>query len=202
MNFSAISGKSYEGAPDSEKYKWLEYHKWKFKARLFTPLTPDQKLVLMTRVEYGFLGYYNPNRRSPFGTFYVGGDGMSGGYSSYQTEIVGLRGYASGSLTPYTETGGYNGNLYTRISLELRYPILLSGSTTIFALAFVEGGNCWSEFKDFNPFDLKRSAGVGVRLFLPMFGLMGVDWGYGFDIVKNTPSYSGSHFSFIIGQEF
>ncbi|MBQ5779542.1 MAG: outer membrane protein assembly factor BamA [Paludibacteraceae bacterium] len=200
--YSAISGKSYEGAPDSEKYKWLEYHKWKFKARLFTPLTPDQKLVLMTRVEYGFLGYYNPNRRSPFGTFYVGGDGMSGGYSSYQTEIVGLRGYASGSLTPYTETGGYNGNLYTRISLELRYPILLSGSTTIFALAFVEGGNCWSEFKDFNPFDLKRSAGVGVRLFLPMFGLMGVDWGYGFDIVKNTPSYSGSHFSFIIGQEF
>jgi len=200
--YSLFDHRDFSKLSDSEKYKWLEYHKWKVKGRIFTPLTKDQKLVLMTRMEYGFLGYYNKDRRSPFGTFYVGGDGMSGSYSTYSTEVVGLRGYASGSLTPYTAAGGYNGNLYTRLSLELRYPIVLKGSTTIFALAFLEGGNCWAEFNEFNPLDLKRSAGVGVRLFLPMFGLMGVDWGYGFDEVKNTPSYSGSHFSFVIGQEF
>lgn len=200
--YSLFDNRDFSKLSDSEKYKWLEYHKWKIKGRMFTPLTKDQKLVLMTRLEYGFLGYYNKDRRSPFGTFYVGGDGMSGSYSTYSTEVVGLRGYSSGSLTPYTATGGYNGNLYTRLSIELRYPIVLKGSTTIYALAFVEGGNCWAEFKDFNPLDLKRSAGVGIRLFLPMFGLMGVDWGYGFDTVKDTPSYSGSQFSFVIGQEF
>lgn len=200
--YSLWDSRDFSQLDDEDRYHWLEYHKWKLKGKLFTPLTNDQKLVLMTRAEYGYLGYYNPDRRSPFGTFYVGGDGMSGSYSTYSTEVVGLRGYASGSLTPYTSTGGYNGNLYTRLSMEIRYPIVLSGSTTIFALAFLEGGNCWAEFSEFNPLQLKRSAGVGVRLFLPMFGLMGVDWGYGFDEVKNTPSYSGSHFSFVIGQEF
>jgi len=200
--YSLFDHRDFSKLKDSERYRWLEYHKWKFKGRLFTPLTKDQKLVVMTRMEYGFLGYYNSDRRSPFGTFYMGGDGMSGSYSTYSTETIGLRGYSSGSLTPYTSTGGYNGNLYTRLTMELRYPLVLKGTTTIYALAFVEGGNCWSEFTEFDPFELKRSAGVGVRLFLPMFGLMGVDWGYGFDEVKNTPSYSGSHFSFIIGQEF
>lgn len=200
--YSLINGKDYSAMTSSEKYEWLEYHKWVFKAKLFTPLTNDQKLVLMSRLEYGFLGYYNSDCRSPFGTFYVGGDGMSGSYSSYAMDVVGLRGYSSGSLTPYTSSGGYNGNLYTRVSLELHYPIVLSGSTTIYVLAFAEGGNCWAEFDEFNPLSLKRSAGLGVRLFLPMFGLMGVDWGYGFDTVKNTPSYSGSHFSFVLGQEF
>lgn len=191
-----------ESDSDAVKYEWLEYHKWKLKTKFFTPLSKNQKLVLMSRVEYGFLGYYDKNYRSPFQTFYVGGDGMSGSYTSYATDVVALRGYANGSLTPYASGGGYNGNVYTRLSFELRFPVVLEASTTIYALAFAEGGNCWSEFSDFNPFDLKRSAGVGVRLFLPMFGLMGVDWGYGFDEVKNTPSNSGSHFSFIIGQEF
>lgn len=200
--YSLFSGKDYSNASDTEKYEFLEYHKWKFKSRTFLPLTKDQKLVLMTRIEYGFLGYYDKNRRSPFQTFYMGGDGLSGSSTSYSTDVVALRGYANGSLTPYTSTGGYNGNVYTRLSMELRYPIVTEGSTTIYVLGFVEGGNCWSEFSDFSPFDLKRSAGVGVRLFLPMFGLMGVDWGYGFDTVKDTPSYSGSNFSFILGQEF
>lgn len=200
--YSLWDHRDFSKLSDSERYKWLEYHKWKLKSKIFTPLTPDQKLVLMMRADYGYLGYFNSDRKSPFGTFYVGGDGMSGSYSTYSTEVIGLRGYASGSLTPYTSTGGYNGNLYTRLTMEIRYPLVLSGSTTIFALAFAEGGNCWDAFDKFNPFSLKRSAGFGVRLFLPMFGLMGVDWGYGFDEVKETPSYSGSHFSFVIGQEF
>ena len=118
---------------------------------------------------------------------------------------MGLRGYEAGALTPYTGTGyyGYNGNLYTKLSVELRYPLLLNQSTNIWALAFVEAGNAWSEFKDFNPFDLKRSAGVGVRVYLPMFGLLGIDWAYGFQKYgSNGMKMGGSQFHFIIGQEF
>ena len=155
-----------------EKYRWIEYHKWKFKPRTFTPLTNGQKcLVLMTRVELGLLGYYNRNKISPFETYYVGGDGMSGYSSGYAEETIGLRGYENGSLTPYRAEG----YAYDRFSLELRYPLLL-GNTTIYGLGFIEGGNAWHEAKDFNPFDIKRSAGVGVRIFLPMVGLMGIDW--------------------------
>ena len=182
-----------------EKYRWIEYHKWKFKTRTFTPLTNGQKcLVLMTRVELGLLGYYNRNKISPFETYYVGGDGMSGYSSGYAEETIGLRGYENGSLTPYRAEG----YAYDRFSLELRYPLLL-GNTTIYGLGFIEGGNAWHEAKDFNPFDIKRSAGVGVRIFLPMVGLMGIDWAYGFDrpYITST-SKGGSHFHFILGQEF
>jgi len=205
--YSLLGKKSFAGCEDATdsnqvKYKWIEYNKWKFSTKLFTPLSPNQKLVLMTRVEYGFLGYYSSEYRSPFKTFYMGGDGLSGSSTSYSTDVIGLRGYANGALTPYTSAGGYNGNLYTRLSMELRYPIVLESSTTIYTLAFLEGGNCWANFSEFDPFSLKRSAGLGVRLFLPMFGMIGVDWGYGFDTVKSTPSYSGGHFSFVIGQEF
>jgi outer membrane protein insertion porin family len=198
--YSLVDGKDYTSIPDIDKYKWIEYHKWKFSAKMFTPLTKDEKLVLMARAEYGFLGYYNKNKRSPFEKFYVGGDGMSG-YTTAGTETVGLRGYESGSLTPQN-SNGYNGNLYTKLSFELRYPLLLEGQTNVWALAFLEAGNCWSEFKDFNPFDLKRSAGVGVRVFLPMFGLLGVDWGWGFDPIRGDSSKGGSQFAFILGQEF
>jgi outer membrane protein insertion porin family len=182
--------------------KWIEYHKWKFNAKFFVPLTYDNKLVLMARADYGFLGYYNKDKRSPFGKFYVGGDGMSG-YTTAGTETVGLRGYEAGSLTPYSGEGyyGYNGNLYTKLTVELRYPLLLNQSTNIWALAFVEAGNAWAEFKDFNPFDLKRSAGAGVRVYLPMFGLLGIDWAYGFDH-DQTGRRGGSQFHFILGQEF
>ncbi len=195
--YSLVDGKDYSTVPLEEQVKLLEYHKWKFTAKMFTPLTHDEKLVLMTRAEYGFLGYYNKNKRSPFEKFTLGGDGMSG-YTTAGTETVGLRGYENLSLTPSDKNGYYDGNLYTRLTMELRYPILLKGQTNIWALAFVEAGNCWSEFKDFNPFDLKRSAGVGVRVYLPMFGLLGVDWGYGFDDSTN----GGSQFHFVLGQEF
>lgn len=206
--WSLWDGKNYENLANDkksatysqeqqEKYRWIEYHKWKFKARTFTALTPSQKcFVLMTRVELGILGSYNKFKKSPFETFYVGGDGMSGGYStSYAEETIGLRGYENGALTPY----GYEGYAYNRLTLELRYPFML-GNTTIYGLGFIEGGNAWSSVKNFNPFDMKRSAGVGVRIFLPMVGLMGIDWAYGFDKVFGTRG--GGHFHFVLGQEF
>ena len=179
-----------------EKYRWIEYHKWKFKARTFTALTSGQKcFVLMTRVEFGLLGSYNKNKKSPFETYYMGGDGMSGYSTGYAEETIGLRGYENGSLTPR----GAEGYAYSRMSLELRYPFLL-GNTTIYGLGFVEAGNAWTETSKFNPFDMKRSAGLGVRIFLPMVGMMGIDWAYGFDKVFGTKG--GSQFHFILGQEF
>ena len=178
-----------------EKYRWIEYHKWKFKARTFTALTSGQKcFVLMTRVELGLLGSYNKYKKSPFETFYVGGDGMSGYSSSFAEETIGLRGYENGSLA-------YNGYAYDRFTLELRYPFML-GNTTIYGLAFLEAGNAWTDTSKFNPFNMKRSAGVGVRIFLPMVGLMGIDWAYGFDKDNVNGQKGGSNFHFILGQEF
>ena len=181
-----------------EKYRWIEYHKWKLKTKSYTALTGGQKcFVLMTRVELGLLGSYNKDKQSPFETFYVGGDGMSGYSSGYAEETIGLRGYENGSLTPYRAEG----YAYDRFTLELRYPFML-GNTTIYGLGFLEGGNAWHEVKKFNPFDLKRSAGIGVRIFLPMVGLMGIDWAYGFDKPYLGSSKGGSQFHFILGQEF
>jgi outer membrane protein insertion porin family len=198
-----------------EKYRWVEYHKWKFRSRTFTALTSGQKcFVLMTRVEFGILGSYNKNKKSPFETFYVGGDGMSGYSTSYAEETIGLRGYENGSLslsanaisnerTP-GRSSSYDAYAYDRFTLELRYPFLL-GNTTIYGLGFLEAGNAWASTKDFNPFDMKRSAGIGVRIFLPMVGLMGIDWAYGFDnVYQGSSSWrkGGSQFHFILGQEF
>ena len=180
-----------------EMYRWIEYWKLKFKARTYTPLTdPNGKwtLVLMTRADIGLLGSYNKYLKSPFETFYVGGDGMSGSYG-YAQETVALRGYDNGSLTQQRD-----GYAYTRFCMELHFPFLLQPSTTIYGLAFVEGGNAWMDIKDFSPFDIKRSAGAGVRIYLPMVGLMGIDWAYGFDTVYNKKG--GSHIHFILGQEF
>ncbi len=181
-----------------EMYRWIEYWKLKFKSRTYTPLTdPDGKhtLVLMTRADIGLLGSYNKWLKSPFETFYMGGDGMSGSYT-YATETIGLRGYDNGALTPW----GREGYAYTRMGVELHFPFLLQTQTTIYGLAFLEGGNAWTAVKDVNPFSLKRSAGAGVRIFLPMVGMMGIDWAYGFDTVFGQRG--GSHFHFILGQEF
>lgn len=184
-------------AEQQEKYRWVEYHKWKFKSKTYTALSGGSKcFVLMTRVELGLLGSYNKYKKSPFETFYMGGDGMSGYSSNYATETIGLRGYENGALTPSASSQGY---AYDRFSLELRYPFLF-GNTTIYGLGFLEAGNAWQEASKFNPFDMKRSAGLGVRIFLPMVGLMGIDWAYGFDKVFGTKG--GSQFHFILGQEF
>ena len=181
-----------------EKYRWIEYHKWKFKFRNYTPLTSGAKcFVLMSRVEFGLLGSYNRFKKSPFETYYMGGDGMSGYSSGYAQETIGLRGYENGSLTPYSAPG----YAYDRFTLEVRYPFML-GNTTIYGLAFLEGGNAWYDTKKFNPFDMKRSAGAGVRIFLPMVGLMGIDWAYGFDKALSTGTKGGSQFHFVLGQEF
>ena len=193
---------NYDKWPGRERYKWIEYHKWKFSATTYSRIIGD--LVLMTRAQFGYLGYYNRNwGYSPFEGFLVGGDGMSG-YYSYGTEMVSLRGYENNSLTPYVPSSynsngyAYAGNVYDKFTVELRYPVILQPQSTIYALLFLEGGNCWSDIKDFNPFQMKRSAGVGVRIFLPMVGLLGVDWGYGFD----DPTHGKSQFHFVIGQQF
>ena len=195
------SGKNYSQMTNNEKYHLIEYHKWKFTGKVFTPLTRDSKLVLMTRAEFGYLGHFNKDLKSPFESFYMGGDGMSS-YTSYATEYVAMRGYSSGSLTPYDVATGRNmGYLYNKFTLELRYPISLEQSATIWAHVFLEAGNCFSDIKSYNPFDLKRSAGVGVRVFLPMFGLLGIDWGWGFDKINGSDQYGGSQFHFVLGQE-
>ena len=187
-------------APD--RYRWIEYHKWSFKGSLYTKLVGD--LVLMTRAQFGYLGYYNRKwGYSPFEGFLVGGDGMSG-YNSYGSEVIALRGYENYSLTPYRATAyssngySYAGNVYDKFTVELRYPIVMQPQSTIFALVFLEGGNCWADIRDFNPFQIKRSAGVGVRVYLPVIGLLGIDWGYGFDDKTNGKS----QFHFLIGQQF
>ena len=209
--YSLFDGRDYKGYYNSngsitqdnrnKLYNWIEYHKWKFKAKTYTALmdytTHPKSLVLMSRVEFGLLGHYNKYKKSPFETFDVGGDGMTG-YSSYATESIALRGYENSSLTPY----GSEGYAYTRLGIELRYPLMLETSTNIYVLGFLEAGNAWNDINKFNPFDLKRSAGVGVRIFLPMIGMMGIDWAYGFDKVFGSSSAGGSHFHFVLGQEF
>lgn len=195
-NLATNSSSPNYSKEQQEKYRWVEYHKWKFSSKTYTALSGGPKcFVLMTRVELGLLGSYNKYKKSPFETYYVGGDGMSGYSTAYAEETIGLRGYENGALTPY----GYEAYAYDRMTLELRYPFLL-GNTTIYGLTFLEGGNAWSSVSSFNPFDMKRSAGVGVRIYLPMVGLMGIDWAYGFDKVFGTKG--GSQFHFVLGQEF
>ena len=190
----------YDLQSSEQRYKWIEYHKWSFKGAIYTKLVGD--LVLMARAQFGYLGYYNRKwGYSPFEGFRVGGDGMSG-YDTYGSEIISLRGYENYSLTPtavsYATGNYYAGNVYDKFTVELRYPVILQPQSTIYALLFLEGGNCWSDIRNFNPFQIKRSAGVGVRVFLPMIGLLGVDWGWGFD----DPVNGKSQFHFVIGQQF
>ena len=196
-NWEKLSKSSSE-ADKKQLYRWIEYWKLKFQARTYTPLTdPDGRwtLVLMTRADIGLLGSWTRHVKTPFETFYVGGDGMSGSYT-YATETVALRGYDNGQFTP----SGYDGYAYDRFMMELHFPLMLSTSATIYPLLFVEAGNAWTSVQKFNPFDMKRSAGVGVRIYLPMLGMMGIDWGYGFDTVYGRKG--GSNFHFVLGQEF
>lgn len=182
----------------AQLYKWIEYWKVRFKSKTFTPLTdPDGQwtLVLMTRADFALLGSYNRNIKTPFETFYFGGDGMSGSYT-YATETVSMRGYDNGQFTPW----GNEGYAYGKFTFELHFPFMLQPSTTIYALAFAEAGNCWTSTEQFAPFNLKRSAGVGVRVYLSMLGLLGIDWGYGFDKVWGRRG--GSQLHFVLGQEF
>jgi outer membrane protein insertion porin family len=191
----------YKNMTDRERYKWIEYHKWTFKSATYTKLVGD--LVLKTSADFGYLGYYNKDLGySPFEGFQLGGDGMSG-YNTYGSDIIGLRGYPNYSLTPI-EGNAYAGRVYDKFSVELRHPIILQPQSTIYGMVFLEGGNCWSDIKDFNPFQIKRSAGVGLRVLLPIVGMMGIDWAYGFDTVNSgtEKGKGGSQFHFMIGQQF
>ena len=187
----------YSTLPDQEKYSWIEYYKWKFKSSWFSAFT--DKLVLNTRIEMGLLGAYNNDLGvAPFERFYVGGDGMSGmGYQFDGRELISLRGYGNNTLSPQT-----GATIYNKYTTELRYAISLNPSSTVYALGFLEAGNAWDKFDNFNPFGVKRSAGFGVRIMLPMIGMMGLDYGWGLDEIPTKPDANGGQFHFSIGQQF
>ena len=198
--YSAWDGKDYSdpNMSDRDRYRWIEFHKWQLKAQWFQALTSNQNLVLMLRAEMGYLGNYNKHKVSPFERFEVGGDGMSG-YNIYGIDVVSMRGYDDGALDPVNEYYAVGYNKYTA---ELRYPVILKPSSQIYVLGFLEGGNAFDSWKAFSPFKIKRSAGVGVRLYLPVVGMLGIDWGYGFDAPAGRTAKSGSQFHFTMGQQF
>ncbi|OFY49025.1 MAG: hypothetical protein A2W85_16350 [Bacteroidetes bacterium GWF2_41_31] len=198
--YSAFSNRDYSKMEENEKYKWIEYHKWKVKAYWYFEFM--DKLVLASKFRFGYLGDYNSDLGvTPFERFYLGGDGLSG-YNNFDgREVIGMRGYTNESITPfYYKDKNIGGTVFTRYSLELRYPLSLAPTSTIYALTFVEAGNSWLGSQGFDPFDIKRSAGVGIRVFLPMFGMLGLDWAYGFDPIPGIPTANGSHFHFSLNQ--
>ena len=184
-------------AANQERYRWIEFHKWNLKAKWFFPLTTNQNLVLMASAEMGYLGHYNKDKISPFERFEIGGDGMTG-YNIYGVDIIAMRGYEDGALDP----SSYYSVAYNKYTVELRYPIILKPQSSIYVLGFLEGGNGFNSWKEFSPFKIKRSAGVGVRLYLPVVGMLGIDWGYGFDAPYGSTKPSGSQFHFTMGQTF
>ncbi|MCD6091221.1 MAG: BamA/TamA family outer membrane protein [Bacteroidales bacterium] len=198
--YSSFGTKDYANMGDEEKYRWVEYHKWKFKSNFFSSIAGD--LVLSTRAQFGFLGYYNKDIGvTPFDRFFLGGDGLSGYNNMDGREILALRGYSNESLTPnYASNTNLGGVIYNKFTLEMRYPLSLNPSATIYVMGYLEGGNAWDSFANFRPFEIYKTAGVGVRVFLPMFGLLGLDWGYGFDDVPGMPDAGGGQFHFSINQ--
>ncbi|MFI3282235.1 MAG: POTRA domain-containing protein [Rikenellaceae bacterium] len=204
--YSLFDGKDYSAEDsdgnyvleDDERYKFIEFHKWQFKAEWYQGFLRNSNLVLKMSAEMGYLGCYNSDKVSPFERFEVGGDGMSG-YSSYGVDIISIRGYEDGALDPYGSDYSIG---YNKYCMELRYPVILQPSSQIYVLGFLEAGNGFQSWKYFSPFNVKRSAGVGVRVYLPIVGTLGLDWGYGFDAPSSTTTKSGSQFHFVIGQQF
>lgn len=214
--YSSFNDKDYATLPGDEKNKFQEYHKWMFDAKYYLPLDRKKKLVIEAKAHFGFLGAYNVEKTGigPFERFYVGGDGLSGGFNSFVLgqEVVGLRGYENNVLTPPdyggnvlgTNTSVRGGIAYDKFGLELRYPVTTGNTATIYGFVFTEAGNNWGSYKEFNPFDMYRSAGFGARIFMPAFGLIGLNWAYGFDTVPlgtQGKSVSGPQFHFTIGQQ-
>ena len=207
--YTSLNRSLNEESGDQEKYKWLEYHKWMFDASFYTPILGSSKFVASARAHMGFLGSYgNKFGIIPLERFVMGGDGMNFNNFALGQEIVGLRGYENQTITPGKNTRGtadpdpYGGVVYNKYVMELRFLVSPNPSATIFLLTFAEAGNNWGDYKDFNPYDLKKSAGVGARIFMPAFGLLGIDWGYGFDPMPGTLKPSGPQFHFTIGQQF
>lgn len=199
--------------PPAERYKWTEFHKWMFDAKYYIPLDNKRKLVLEAKAHFGFIGAYNDKTGvTPFERFYLGGDGLAGGFNTFllATEIVGLRGYENNKVTPpdYENFGRQGsrdkivgGIVYDKFGLELRYPVTTGNAATIYGFVFTEAGNNWNNYEDFNPFNLYKSAGFGARIFMPAFGLIGLNWAYGFDTLPGATQPSGSQFHFTIGQQ-
>ena len=201
--YSLFNSINYRTATQEERYHFVEYYKFKFDAQWFTPL--PAKFVLMSQVRFGFLGQYNSLvGPSPFERFKLGGDGMQSYQFLQGSEIIGLRGYQNFSIIPvgtnYTTNDNPGSTIYNKYTIELRHPVIASQSATIFLLAFAEGGNVWNDFGSFNPFNVRRSTGIGARIFLPIFGLLGLDYGYGFDAIPGIPSANKGQFSFSISQ--
>ncbi|MDP4280546.1 MAG: POTRA domain-containing protein [Bacteroidota bacterium] len=188
----------YASMSNNERYKWVEFYKWKFKGAWYISLV--DKLVLTPRVQFGVLGAYNNQLGiTPFERFYLGGDGLTGYNNMDGRELIGMRGYQNNTLTPdYSSSTTTGGTVYSKYTFELRYPISLNPSATIYGLTFLEAGNDWLKWQNVNPFDVYRSVGFGIRVFLPMFGLLGLDWGYGLDAVPNISDANGSQFHFSI----
>jgi outer membrane protein insertion porin family len=201
--YSLFNGINYAIATPEERYHFVEYYKMKFDAQWFTKIVG--KFVLMSQVRFGFLGEYNQQvGQSPFERFKLGGDGMQSYQFLQGSDIIGLRGYQNFSIIPvgdnYTVDNNVGSPIYTKYTLELRHPIIASESATIFMLAFAEGGNVWDSFSAYDPFNIRRSVGVGARVFLPIFGLLGLDYGYGFDKIPGIPDANKGQFSFSISQ--
>ncbi len=201
--YSAFRKTDFSDAKD--RFKLVEYHKWMFDASWYATITG--KLVVSARAHLGFLGSYGDRvGLSPFGRFIVGGSGLAGqgSFALADQDIIGLRGYGDRKVGPLDPSGqllGGGGVVYNKFVTELRYPVSLNPQATIFLLTFLEGGNNWGSYRDFNPFDIKRSAGGGARIFMPAFGLLGIDWGYGFDKIQGSNVRSGGQFHFTIGQQ-
>jgi outer membrane protein insertion porin family len=209
--YSAWNNLDYATASEATKNKWQEYYKTMFDAKYYIPLDGKKKLVLEAKAHFGFLGNYSSRTElGPFERFILGGDGLAGGFNSFVLgkEIIGLRGYENNSITPpnyisgnsTTQTGGI---VYEKFGLELRYPVTTGNAATIYGFGFVEAGNNWDNYEDFNPFSMYKSAGFGARIFMPAFGLIGLNWAYGFDRVPlgSINDVSGSQFHFTIGQQ-
>jgi outer membrane protein insertion porin family len=201
--YSLFNGIDYAIATPEQRYHFVEYYKMKFDAQWFTRLVG--KFVLMSQVRFGFLGEYNQEvGQSPFERFKLGGDGMQSYQFLQGSDIIGLRGYQNFSVIPvgdnYTVDNNVGSPIYSKYTLEVRHPVIASESATIFMLAFAEGGNVWDHFSDYNPFNVRRSVGVGARVFLPIFGLLGLDYGYGFDRIPGIPDANKGQFSFSISQ--
>ena len=196
--YSAFGHKDYATMTDQEKYKMLEFHKWKFNVSWFTKIVDN--LVLNVRFKMGFMGCYSKKIGiAPFERFYLGGDGLST-FALDGRELIGMRGYDDSSLTPMQNGEEVGGAIFNKFTAELRYPVSLNPSATIYLLAFVEAGKAWLDKRQYNPFNMYKSAGVGVRIYLPMFGLLGFDWGYGFDPVDGVDGAHKGHFHISINQ--
>ena len=200
LPYSSFNGKNYDNLSTTDRYTFAEYHKWKFDSRFFQRIYG--KLILRAQAQFGFIGFYNKAvGQAPFGRFKLGGDGLQGFDFLQGSEVIGVRGYTNNSIVPEGAATTAGSPIYNKFVLELRHPVTLGESATVFLLAFAEGGNTWNKFSDYNPFNVKRSVGVGARIFLPIFGLLGIDYGYGFDSIPGNATANKGQFHFSIAQQ-